>query len=124
MKHTKKIQVELTNKLESTWTWRKVGAKQPKGELTQDLLASTAELGDEIWIEISTNIDGIIVEAVVPDPETKPTKNNDEHLERIGVKDFKPFQVTRGVQAENKKSQKARTQKTKRKNSKRENSNA
>ncbi len=85
-KNTKKIQIELTSRQGDNWTWRKAGAKQPKGEIAESMLPSGSNLGDEIWVEIASNIDGIYVESVLPSPKTDQQGKNVQTLELLGAK--------------------------------------
>lgn len=93
-KQTKKIQVELTSKQGTNWTWRKVGAKEPKGEMAEALLPKTAALGDVHWLEISFHMDGVSVESVVPENEKEANKNGIEILEMKPANKFNPLVVS------------------------------
>ncbi len=93
-KHTKKIQIELTSRQGANWTWRKAGAKQPKGEIAESMLPSGSSLGDEIWIEIASSIDGIYVESVLASPKTDQQEKNTQTLELLGpAKNSRPVSV-------------------------------
>lgn len=91
-KHTKKIQVELTSAQDSAWTWRKLGAKEPKGEILKSLLPETVTLGDELWLEVSINVDGVFVESVIPVVE-KTSRKGTEILEMKSANKFNPVVV-------------------------------
>ena len=64
----RRIEVELTSTREDgSWTWRAAGAKQPKGELSGDLLYTGAKVGDVVKVEADFHIDGIeVVEVFAP----------------------------------------------------------
>jgi len=64
----RRIEVELTSTREDgSWTWRAAGAKQPKGELSGDLLYTGAKVGDVVKVEADFHIDGIeVIEVFAP----------------------------------------------------------
>ena len=68
-----RLELELTSERpDGTWTWRKAGAKEPKGVLEGSLLYEGAKVGDVVRAEVSFEIDGISVQAVHP-----PQKRDD-----------------------------------------------
>ncbi len=115
-KHIKRLKVELTSCQGPVWTWRKVGAKHPKGEISADMLEKTASQGDELLIEVSTDIDGLLVESVISESESESEngKNGFQTLERVGEEDFKPVQwLSNGKPKKPKQHKKSKKQKTK-----------
>jgi hypothetical protein len=77
-----RLEVELTSaRADGTWTWRKAGARQPKGELEGTLLPSEAKVGDVIRVEADALIDGIEITSVLP---LKAEKK--DRYERIEIK--------------------------------------
>ena len=61
----RRIEVELTStRQDGSWTWRAAGAKQPKGELTGNLLYDGAKVGDVVKVEAEFHLDGIEVTEV------------------------------------------------------------
>ena len=85
------MQIELTSVQEGKWTWRKAGAKHPKGEMDAALLPKGAALGDEIWVEVISGLDGIFVETVLPTKTETDSKSAVQTLEVLGSKrKFKP----------------------------------
>ncbi len=87
-KRTKKIQVELTSQQGDTWTWRKVGAKQPRGEIAAELLPAGAALGDVLDIEAAFDIDGIVVESAQQVSEKEEKGNEFKTLELLNSRKF------------------------------------
>ncbi|MGF1599682.1 MAG: hypothetical protein ACFCVK_22675, partial [Acidimicrobiales bacterium] len=64
----RRIEVELTStRDDGSWTWRAAGARQPKGELTGELLYEGAKVGDVVKVEAEFHVDGIeITEVYAP----------------------------------------------------------
>ncbi len=72
----RRIEVELTStRDDGSWTWRAAGAKQPKGELSGDLLYNGAKVGDVVKVEADFHIDGIEVVEVFT-PKAKKERSN------------------------------------------------
>ncbi|MGI8685112.1 MAG: hypothetical protein ACR2MO_08520 [Acidimicrobiales bacterium] len=79
----RRIEVELTStKGDGTWTWRAVGAKQPKGVVDAALLYEGAQVGDVVRADADFEIEGILITAVLP-PRGKK-RSEPERLEIIG----------------------------------------
>jgi hypothetical protein len=77
-----RLEVELTSaRADGTWTWRKAGARQPKGELEGTLLPSEAKVGDVFRVEADALIDGIEITSVLPQKAEKK-----DRFERIEIK--------------------------------------
>src|SRR5688572_7084986 len=79
---SRRIEIELTSERpDGTWTWRAAGARQPKGDLTADVLFDGAKVGDVVRADAEFGIDGILVTAVLP---PKGARAEPERLEIIG----------------------------------------
>jgi hypothetical protein len=77
-----RLEVELTSaRADGTWTWRKAGAREPKGELEGTLLPTEAKVGDVFRVEADALIDGIEITSVLPQKAAKQDK-----FERIEMK--------------------------------------
>ncbi len=62
-----RLELELTSERpDGTWTWRKAGAKEPRGVLAGSLLYEGAKVGDVVRAEVSFEMDGITVQTVHP----------------------------------------------------------
>lgn len=80
----RRIDVELTSRRDDdTWTWRAIGAREPRGELDGSLLWSDAKVGDHIRCEADFSIDGISVTSAGPLVEPERTSAF-ETLEILG----------------------------------------
>lgn len=76
-----RLEVELTSaRPDGIWTWRKAGARQPKGELDGSLLPPGTSVGDVIRVEAEALLDGLEITAVLPPKEAKT-----ERFERIEI---------------------------------------
>ncbi|HKY13386.1 MAG TPA: hypothetical protein VJM33_00575, partial [Microthrixaceae bacterium] len=76
-----RLEVELTSaRPDGTWTWRKAGARQPKGELEGSMLPSGAKVGDVLRVEADALIDGIEITSVLP-----PKSERKDRYERIEI---------------------------------------
>jgi hypothetical protein len=77
-----RLDVELTStRPDGSWTWRKAGARQPKGEIDGSLLPDGASVGDELKVEGEQHIDGFEITLVLPPKTAKSDK-----FERIELK--------------------------------------
>ena len=112
-KRVKRIQVELTSEQGDTWTWRKAGAKQPKGEIGIALLPKGSRLGDQIYINIITEIDGIIVESASPLLKEEEKADEYKTLEFIGGKNFEKVTLVSKKKNSNKKKKRPQAKKPK-----------
>ena len=66
-----RLELELTSKkADDSWTWRKAGAKEPRGVLSGSILYDGAQVGDVVKAEVTFEIDGITVESVLA-PQAK-----------------------------------------------------
>src|SRR3954451_6771480 len=62
-----RLEVELTSsRPDGTWTWRKAGAKQPKGDIGGELVPASSKVGDVLRVEADVLIDGIEITEVLP----------------------------------------------------------
>ena len=62
-----RIEIELTSsKEDGSWTWRAVGAREPRGSLDGALLAKPAAVGDVLRVETDQFLDGMTVTAILP----------------------------------------------------------
>jgi hypothetical protein len=76
-----RLEVELTSaRPDGIWTWRKAGARQPKGELDGSLLPPGTSVGDVVRVEAEALLDGLEITAVLPPKEAKA-----ERFERIEI---------------------------------------
>src|SRR6187549_2291193 len=76
-----RLEVELTSaRPDGTWTWRKAGARQPKGEVEAALLPDGAKVGDVLRVEADVLVDGIDITSVLP-----PKGERKDRFERIEI---------------------------------------
>ena len=62
-----RLEVELTSsRPDGTWTWRKAGARQPKGDMDGVLVPSGSKVGDVLRVETEQMVDGIEITSVLP----------------------------------------------------------
>ena len=86
---SKRIDIELTSaRPDGTWTWRKAGAREPKGVLDGSLLPNGAATGHVLRAEAEMELDGMTIVSVV-DP--KGTNSRTGLLELIPTN--KPFEA-------------------------------
>jgi hypothetical protein len=89
----RRVEVELTSaRSDGTWTWRAAGAREPRGTLDGSLLPETASVGDVLRADVETDVDGIVVVAILaPKGERKET----DRLELLSrPADFEPVTQT------------------------------
>ena len=80
-----RIEIELTSiKDDKSFTWRRLGAKQPKGIADKSIFQPGAKVGDIYKVEIEQSMDGIDILAVIDDKKKSQT-NNAQTIE-IGIK--------------------------------------
>jgi hypothetical protein len=80
---SRRLEVELTSAREDgTWTWRAVGAREPRGVLDGSLVPAGAKVGDELRAEADFDLDGVTISALAPKQEKK--RNEAERIEIIG----------------------------------------
>ncbi len=114
----RKIEIELTSQRnDGYWTWRALGAREPKGLLANAMLAFDAKVGDLLTLEAEFNMDGIeIVGAFQQQPKNTPLP---ETLEILGSKSDQPLVTTKLVS--NDKSNDRRSKDSQKRNKKAEN---
>src|SRR5436190_951672 len=79
----RRLDVELTSSRDDgSWTWRAVGAREPRGALDGSLLPSGSKVGDVGRVEADFDLDGVSIVSVLPPQEKK--RNEPERLELIG----------------------------------------
>ena len=77
-----KIEVEITSQRENgDWTWRAVGAREPKGTVEASLLPTDLIIGAQFSVETEHFLDGIVVTKVF---DQKQASEKGETLEILG----------------------------------------
>lgn len=70
-----RLEIELTSaRPDGSFTWRKAGAKKPKGEMSAGLAPDGAKVGDILKVDAEIMIDGIEILAVLNKPAKKESK--------------------------------------------------
>jgi hypothetical protein len=88
-----RLEIELTSsRPDGTWTWRKAGAKLPKGVLEGALLPSGAKAGDVLRAEADITIDGVDILSIHA-PKGERTERH-QRLEVVGVQRDEPLVTT------------------------------
>ncbi|MXZ53671.1 MAG: hypothetical protein F4Z34_10845, partial [Acidimicrobiaceae bacterium] len=79
---SRRLEIELTSqRADGTWTWRAAGARQPKGDVSGDLVPDTASVGTVLKAEADGGLDGLEIIAVsAPRVRAAPS----DRLELIG----------------------------------------
>ncbi len=86
------MDIELTSRREDgSWTWRAVGAREPRGAVEATLLPDGASTGDHLRVETEQDVDGIWVTAVLP---TRVSRDEPERLEILGSGQIQPEVTT------------------------------
>lgn len=81
----KSIEIQLTSRIgEDQWSWRAVGAREPKGTLNVSLVPSGAKEGDVLKAEYERSIEGIEITAVAGVPAPKERAGKAETIELLG----------------------------------------
>lgn len=79
---SRRLEVEITSlRDDATFTWRVVGAKQPKGEARQSILPAGSKVGDQLRAEADFLLDGIELLSVLP---PKAARKEPKRLEITG----------------------------------------
>lgn len=92
---SRRIEIELTSQRpDGSWTWRAAGAREPKGELSGDLVSFAASVGDELTVEAEFHMDGIEIIEVFEAKEKRPMP---ETLEILGSGRDQPLVTTQLV---------------------------
>src|SRR3954468_9765353 len=80
---SRKLDVELTSAREDgSWTWRAVGAREPRGVVDGPLVPAGAKVGDELRAEADFDLDGVTIVSLGPKQEKK--RSEAERIEIIG----------------------------------------
>ena len=80
-----RIEIELTSsKEDGSWTWRAVGAREPRGSLDGALLAEPAAVGDVLRVETDQFLDGMTVTAILPPRDKRSSPVLLELLDNAG----------------------------------------
>ena len=87
-----RMEIELTScREDGSWTWRAVGAREPRGAVEAILLPDGASTGDHLRVETEQDVDGILVTAVLP---ARATRDEPERLELLGSGQSQPEVTT------------------------------
>ncbi len=98
-----RIDIEITSIRDlNTFTWRKLGAKQPKGIVSKQVIGSSVKVGDSFKVEIEQSLDGIDIVSVI-DSKKKTQESNSQSIE-IGIKKDKQMPKVTLTPADKKKS--------------------
>ena len=77
-----KIDVEITSQRDDgDWTWRAVGAREPKGTIDASLLPTNSVVGSQFLVETEYFLDGIVITKVF---DKKQESGKSETLEILG----------------------------------------
>ena len=77
-----KIDVEITSQRDDgDWTWRAVGAREPKGTIDASLLPTNSVVGSQFLVETEYFLDGIVITKVF---DKKQESEKSETLEILG----------------------------------------
>ena len=86
------MEIELTScREDGSWTWRAVGAREPRGVVEAILLPDGASTGDHLRVETEQDVEGILVTAVLP---ARTTRAEPERLELHGSGQNQPEVTT------------------------------
>ncbi|HNI34074.1 MAG TPA: hypothetical protein PLV93_01680 [Microthrixaceae bacterium] len=85
-----RLEIELTSaRPDGVWTWRKAGAKLPKGEVEGSKLPGGVKVGDVLRADVDVLIDGVDILSVLPPKEAR--KERFESLEVVGTRKDEPL---------------------------------
>lgn len=80
---SRRIEIELTsNKGDGTWTWRAAGAREPRGLISAEMIPKGAGISSVFTAEVRSDMDGIVVLAVI---ESEDTRTAPETIEVLGT---------------------------------------
>ena len=80
---SRRIEIELTsNKGDGTWTWRAAGAREPRGLISAEMIPKGAGISSVFTAEVQSDMDGIVVLAVI---ESEDTRTAPETIEVLGT---------------------------------------
>ncbi len=81
----RRIEIELTSRTpEGAWTWRAVGARQPRGLVESPLVPSGASVGDVLRAEVESGIEGIEIVALAA-PPSREEEGPANRIEVVGA---------------------------------------
>ena len=93
---SRRLEIELTSERpDGTWTWRKAGAKEPKGEMSASVLPSGSKVGDVLRAEAEFLLDGIEITSIIP---AKAARKAPELLQVVGSGRSEPGVTTQLVE--------------------------
>ncbi|HOT79701.1 MAG TPA: hypothetical protein PKY13_06910 [Microthrixaceae bacterium] len=85
-----RLEIELTSsRPDGVWTWRKAGAKMPKGEVEASKLPEGSKVGDILRADADILIDGVDILAVLPPKDAR--KDKFESLQVVGTRKDEPL---------------------------------
>ena len=77
-----RIEIEITSEIDDQqYTWRALGAREPKGTIKKSLLPAKTKIGDDYRVEADFLIDGIEILRVLP---KRDERKGQETLEIFG----------------------------------------
>ena len=78
-----RIEIELTSEIDADlYTWRALGAKEPKGTIIKSLFPTDVSIGDTFRVEADFLIDGIEIIRVLPKREERKEQETIEIYDR------------------------------------------
>ena len=79
----RRLDVELTSaRDDGTWTWRAVGAREPRGVIEGTLVPPGTKIGDEMRAEADFDLDGVTIVSIAPKQEKR--RNDAPRIELLG----------------------------------------
>lgn len=85
-----RLDIELTSsRPDGTWTWRKAGAKLPKGEVSGDVVPDGVSVGDVVKADADVLTDGVVILSITAPKARKADRF--EKLEVIGTRRDEPL---------------------------------
>ena len=85
-----RLEIELTSaRPDGTWTWRKAGAKLPKGEVSGDVVPDGVSVGDVVKADADVLIDGVVILSITAPKARKADRF--ETLEVVGTRRDEPL---------------------------------
>jgi len=77
-----RIEIEITSQIDDQqYTWRALGAREPKGTINKSLLPAKTKIGDDFKVEADFLIDGIEILRVLP---KRDERKGQETIEVLG----------------------------------------
>jgi len=82
-----RIEIEITSEIDDQqYTWRALGAREPKGTIKKSLLPAKTKIGDDYRVEADFLIDGIEILRVLP---KRDVRKGQETIEILGSRNEK-----------------------------------